>query len=198
MKKVENRELYLWKSILLLIPIFFLIISFRQSNELKVWDKNSPLTWDDFQGVEIPKDPESKSNTFIGENFRYKRITGDSNSYVFEFQVRSVMVKSKSRVDPAYKTATLLAHEQLHFDISEYFARQLLLAFQKATYTSDFKDEIKNIRHKLSIQRDAMELQYDEQTKHSLNLKMQSKWNVYVDYLISDNPNLEVALNKRP
>ncbi|WP_158800633.1 hypothetical protein [Pedobacter sp. L105] len=200
MANLVGKRSILWKYILALCSIVILSTSFKQSDDQKIWDTNSPLTWDDFKGMEKDKkfDSETKSNTFIGEPYKYKRLGSDSNSYVFEFQVRSVMVRSKSWVDPASKTPSLLAHEQLHFDISEYFARQLLLAFRNATYSHNFINEIKDIRHKLSVQRTTMENLYDEQTVHSQNAHMQSKWNVYVQSLLQTNESLENALKKLP
>lgn len=190
----------IWKCLLISLPVFMLITSFKQNNDQKFWDKTSPLTWDDFKKVNKPDnyDAKSSSNTFLGELYRYKRLASDSNTYVFAFKVQSVMIHSMSYVDPQYKNAALLAHEQLHFDISEYFARQLLLAFQKGVYTKNFRNEIKDIKQKNTVQRNAMENLYDEQTDHSRNIRMQSKWNVYVQSLLQNNESLENALKKLP
>jgi hypothetical protein len=186
--------------IVLLISISILLLSFMQNSNEKIWDANSPLTWDDFQGIERSKEFDTKivSNTFCGEVFRYKRLGNDSNSYVFKFEVRSVMVKNKSWVDPKYRTAELLQHEQLHFNISEYFSRQLLLALQNGKYTPNFRNEIRERRHKLSVQRETMQHLYDEQTRRSLNKKMQSKWNGYVANLLKSNDDLDKALKNLP
>jgi hypothetical protein len=130
-----------WKGILTFFPILIFLTSFRQDADQKNWDIQSPLTWEDYKRVDRPDDYEQQngSNTFIGEIYRYKRLESDSNSYIFDFQVKSVMIRSKSYVDPKSKTSALLTHEQLHFDISEYFARQLLQAFKEGKYTMNYK-----------------------------------------------------------
>jgi hypothetical protein len=109
-----------------------------------------------------------------------------------------VMVRSMSYVDPEYKTPALLEHEQLHFDISEYFARQLLIEFQRAIYTKNFLAEIKAIKQRSVTTRNTVENLYDEQSNHGLNPKMQSKWRQYVEYLLSENESLSVTLQKLP
>ena len=192
---------YFLKYGLPLMIVFLFSTAFKkQDSDQKLWDKNSPLSWEDFKKVDRPDyyGEGQGANTFVGELYRYRRLGKDSSSNVFEFQVQSVMVRSMSHVEPGYKTASLLEHEQLHFDLSEYFARQLLIAFKRGTYTKNFRSEIKDIRHTFSVQRDAMEKLYDKQTDHSRNNRMQLKWNSYVQLLLKDNVSIETALKNLP
>lgn len=186
--------------LLAIIFVFIITSAFQQDSVQKVWDINSPLQWSDYQAPEKPdyKDPRVRSNTLTGELFTYKRLGKDSDSYSFKFATRSVMIRSKSWVDPAYKTPELLQHEQLHFNLSAYFARQLLTALTNHTYSKDYKEEMKAIRHEISVQRTAMNNLYDDQTTHSLNKKMQARWQVFVTHLLNDNINLEEAIKNEP
>jgi len=189
-----------WKPNLMILFILLLFTSFTQSGDQKTWDADSPLTWQDYKAVEKDKSFNSNthSNTLVGEIHRYRRLKSDSNSYQFDFQVKSVMIRSKSWVDPAYKTSALLAHEQLHFDISAYFAKKLLIALQNGTYSKDFLNEMQDIRHRLSIQRNTMENLYDERTVHSNDKLMQAKWSTYVHSILTSNESLEKDLERQP
>jgi hypothetical protein len=200
MKKNSNKTPVILVNQIILILVVLIFLSFKQIDNEKHWDAKSPLTWDDYRRKDKPASlgQDGRSNTFLGERYRYRRLGKDSNDYRFEFQVSSVMVRSMSYVDPDYKTPALLEHEQLHFDISEYFARQLLLDFQRAIYTKNFLAEIKAIKQRSVTQRNIVENLYDEQSNHGLNLKMQSKWRHYVEYLLSENDSLRVTLQKLP
>lgn len=199
---MAKKEIYtgIWKRTLLLISFSIIILSFTQNTIHKPWDANSPLTWDDYQGSEKNPDFNDRivSHTLCGEQWYPRRLKTDSNTYKFAFFVKCVMAKKQSWVHPDYKTPELLKHEQLHFDIAEYFARQLLLALQNGTYSSNYREEMNAIRHKITVQRTAMQDLYDEQTKHSTNIKMQAKWNSYVAMLLSTNVSLNNALQELP
>jgi len=187
----------IWRNLLLLISVTVLLLSLNQFDNEKDWNINSPLTWDDYQKPEKGSNNErSVSHTFCGERWVYKR--SDSVSYNFKFKVKCVMVKNLSWVHPDYKTPELLHHEQLHFDLSEYFARQLLVAFQSAKYTSNFREEMKEVRHKVTLQRNDMQERYDNQTNHSKNKDMQAKWELYVKHLLNTNESIDSALTQLP
>jgi len=189
-----------WKNICLSVPIFLLMVSFQQDTE-KTWQKDAPLTWTDFQASEKPSkfDAKTVSNTRCRERFAYRLVdTSKIDSYVIEFKVKSVMDRSGSWVDPAYKTQALLEHEQLHFDITEYFARQMLKEFQKGSYTRKFRNEIDDIKKRIIANRNTVQMLYDQQTNHSLNGNVQSKWNKYVKVLLENNPALDSTMTHLP
>jgi len=197
MAKNKSIKIFDWRNLFFLISVPVLLLSFNQSKNEKDWDVNSPLTWDDYLKPEKgTEDERSVSHTFCGERWVYKRL--DSNSFNFKFKVKCVMVKKLSWVHPDYKTPALLHHEQLHFDLSEYFARKLLFALESAKYTSNFREEMKEVRHKVTLLRNDMQDKYDNQTNHSKNKNMQAKWDLYVKYLLDTNENIDSALMKLP
>ena len=116
----------------------------------------------------------------------------------FTFATASYMDKSKSWVREGKQTPALLSHEQLHFDISEFFARKLLQALNNYSYTSDYKSEIDQVHQQMADARKAMEEKYDAQTNHSLNKIKQAEWELYVSQLLSKKYTYEEALAKEP
>ena len=187
------------KSILLLLLISSASTLYGQE-DLKFWDKNSPVEWSDYKAKERPKnlDPKGVASTRCGEIYRYKRIGEDSSINVFKFEVKAVMYRNGSWANPIGRTPYLLKHERLHFDISEFFARQLLSAFNSSTYSKNFQVEIKEMRQKLRVQENAMQNLYDQQAQHGLRENMQYAWEFYIGDLLAGNYTLEQALKKQP
>lgn len=190
----------LWQCIMALFIIILLPTAFVQDANEKLWDASSPLTWNDYKRPDKDKilNVQSSAVTSNAIPFRYRRLGIDSNTYVFEFEVKNVMYRNASWVNPEYKNSAMLAHEQLHFDISEYFARQLLRTFQSATYSHDFKNEVQDIKNRNVGQVNTMQKLYDEQTIHSQRVSIQLKWNIYVQSLLQSNESIENALKRLP
>jgi hypothetical protein len=179
---------------------FLLIIVFKtataQGDQKILWSEDRPLTWNDFQG-NIDESSKFAANTYYGEDYDYKwqQLNGH---YTITFNVKCYVVKDKSWTKTDKQTSYLLKHEQIHFDISEFFARQLAIAFSKYSFTSNFKAEMIQIHQSILDQRVAMELLYDEQTDHSLNKLLQAKWELYIANLLANNYQLSDALSMAP
>ena len=83
------------------------------------------------------------------------------------------------------RSAYSLRHEQLHFDISEYFARKLLVELNKHQYTDRYRDEMKQISVEMDKQREGMQLAYDQRTHHSLDRDQQAEWDKFITGLLA-------------
>lgn len=160
------------------------------------WKADRPLAWADFTGP-IDETSTFAASTHSGIDYRW-RMNSQAGKMTFSFTVTSYMDKSKSWTKPDKQNDALLKHEQLHFDISEYFARELLKAFNSYTYTSNYRTEINDIFQSLSKARHDMEALYDEESQHSRNKLKQAEWELYVANLLSNNTALEDALKIEP
>jgi predicted secreted Zn-dependent protease len=74
----------------------------------------------------------------------------------------------------------LLAHEQLHFDITELYARKLRKALQTYEPDEKMKKELDAIYSKVEKQRRQMQTQFDKETNHSINKEAEFKWRVFI------------------
>ncbi|WP_409416551.1 hypothetical protein [Flavobacterium sp. PS2] len=95
----------------------------EQDNNILFWSSNKKLTWNDFQG-----DPDTinlmiKAQTFAG----LKIENGYWQEGIPKINVICYFSKSKSWVK--VKSDSNLAHEQLHFDIWELYARKIRKSF---------------------------------------------------------------------
>jgi hypothetical protein len=176
-----------------IILIAFLLISksvYGQQDSLKFWTKDQPLQWADFIAP-VNESSRFYAETYSGTHYSYTSHTNDTGR-VFTFKVYSYLSKGRSWSNIDKQTPELLKHEQLHFDISEYFARQLLIALNKYNYTADYQNEIRSVFQAIEEERSTMETVYDLRTSHSLNKKAQTKWSEFItdilthDYSLSD------------
>ena len=142
------------------------------------WDSDRKLEWKDFQG---PVDPSSRFHALTQSGVKYSyrwQSSGHRTSYTFE--VTAYYDKSISWLKPGKATSALLAHEQLHFDISELYARILKKTFANATFTRRHESEIKQLFAANQIAREEMQVQYDNDTNHMSNTEQQLKWERYI------------------
>ncbi len=179
-----------------------------------VWDKNRPLTWDDFKGpVPSPKPEGIDAESVTGVNSKYKITSkcepiGKSGKVKCTATAEDIKATAEfdpntSWVDPDKKTDKLLKHEQGHFDISEYFARKKQKEMEKAAKNGvtkegpsdkaadlmkEAEDELDHTLMKIcddiNAEEDKMQKQYDSETDHGKNDKEQEKWNKKIENLL--------------
>lgn len=145
------------------------------------------LTWDDFQGP-APAGREVAAQTVSGINVRWETHPpvdlGGTWKVTLEVQCRAVMHRKASGVKPGRQTDALLRHEQHHFDITEYWAREMAQALkaiegtgatpQRAANAASARAEAKaaEINKKL----EQMQAKYDRETDHGRDAHEQAEW----------------------
>ena len=177
------------KFLVTFLALFCSALCYSQDNNHKHWSKDSLLTWSDFKGQMLPSD-NLDAFTYTNFNYTYTMETIDGKSKPV-FTVDNSFRYDKSWSKPDKQTAALLQHEQGHFDISEYFGRQLLTAFNTYQYTDNIKDERKAIFQKMKTEMAKMHELYDIKTKHSADAKMQAKWNAFIALILAQNVPLD-------
>ena len=182
---------------IILLIILSSSIAYSQDTLNKRWDINNQLVWSDFKG-----EPDSVSSfaaqCSCGPDYSIKRSYNVFNGKPkFEFVVFSKMNKYKSWVKSNAKSIQGLKHEQLHFDICEFFSWQLLMVFKKIKYTNDakFENELRELSEQMSLKEYQLQKRYDDETKHSLDAKMQNKWAVFVKDLLNNKYDINAAMN---
>lgn len=163
--------------LLLIFSIAFAITDTNAQSEYP--DKtieNGKLRWEDFSG---PVDPNSKYSAATRWliNYKYKILSFRGDTVNIDLQVFTFL-RGNSWVIPDKKSNELLEHEQGHFNNAlihalkfkkEIMATILLKSNHYEKVSSIFKSIIKDANQ--------MDLQYDEETNHSLNRSEQKKWN---------------------
>jgi hypothetical protein len=148
-------------------------LAFSQSNKCAdciPWNENRKLEWSDFKG----KPKKASPNEALTDSGMSIELKCDGTSA--EAVIKCFFSPSKSwtkSTDSDY----LLAHEQLHFDITELFVRKLRQKLDK--HKGDCEALSKNIdAYYNSNYREFVAYQdrYDSESKHSLNKEKQAYW----------------------
>ena len=137
------------------------------------------LDWYDFQGP-IPISSEFDALTNSAISLAYE---GESTSLTFTIETIFDLFGSWKK--PGVSDY-VLAHEQVHFDITEYHSRLLrkkLKAHKFKTFAS-IEGDIRKLFDEAYAKAKKMQVKYDAQTRHSLNKKNQAKWNAKVKKLL--------------
>ena len=164
------RPVFIFLQSLLLTAAFTTSAQERAADiELLVWNEFYKLQWEDFQG-----EPDKTS-------------LGDAGAAV-QISAKPFLVKNKVHYDiRAYfnrrkswfrdTSPSLLAHEQLHFDIAELYARKIRkrvrqLQDQGLRDIKVYNSEIQ----KLLRESNSLDEQYDLETLHGALSKKQAAW----------------------
>ncbi|SHN32261.1 hypothetical protein [Chitinophaga sp. CF418] len=138
------------------------------------WSPDRKLTWDDFKGTPAPNsDTNVAARTSCRFGIRIDTMYASGNRVV----VTNEFICRQSSVRPERKTAALLAHEQLHFDLCEVYARLLRKQLANTQLTPANINRVSTDIF-LETYRIYKETQwkYDEETQHGLKPEPQARW----------------------
>jgi len=142
----------------------------KAANTSLDWSSNRRLTWDDFQKDADVNDPlHALASTNIAV-----QATCKNNQMVFDvkcqFSINESWSKNKSSEE-------LLHHEQLHFDLTEVYARLLRqkLSQQKSLCSGD-KTKFKAVVNKVFADWQKAQQRYDNESRHGLDDVKQEFW----------------------
>ncbi len=162
----------------LLIFVLSLPLVAQVSDKIS-WDDMRLLKWEDFKGS-LKKHLSYKANTNSGISFSW--TSTESNSGItLDYEIGSNFYPNRSWVKEIKEVDYLLAHEQLHFDITELHARKLRKALSNYEPGLKMKKELNDIYSEIEQQRRQMQNQFDKETNHSINKEAEYKWRQFVE-----------------
>lgn len=139
------------------------------------WNEFYQLSWDNFNGKPTG---ESIGDAGTAVKIQAKPYIVDNKIY---YNVYALFDRQKSWVMET--SPALLAHEQLHFDIAELYARKVRkkVAELSANNEKDLKMYNKTI-NKILKESNRADRQYDMETLHGGLTKQQEKWRAKVEF----------------
>jgi hypothetical protein len=159
---------------LFLFLFFSLQLLIAQSKEL-LWNIDSKLTWADFN-AEPDVDHPYAAITYSGMSYSFSAEV-INNQVKVNCIVNCFFIPNKSWVKSEYKSdVELLKHEQLHFDITELYARKFREQLSKMSFTENVKVEISDLYEKITKEKIELQNEYDIETDHSVNVLKQKNW----------------------
>ena len=155
----------------LLVMCWALFASVDSDADIIYWDGIEKLSWDDFEATPRMDKKETFALTSSGI-IDYKGCEDGIISYKF----RAYFEKDESWVKQEAYTDYHLAHEQLHFDITELYARKLRKLLSELEFKcgqeKDFERFVAaTLENWYNEQRN-----YDIMTRHSMNKVQQQEW----------------------
>ena len=170
------------------LPVFISLITNAGQNVTETskihWDEGRKLSWQDFKGN--PREGSkfsAESSLQISYGLKISEQSGVTN---FSFTVDCYFERQDSWVKPEKKTDALLNHEQLHFDIAEYFSRKLRREFQQNSFTiQNYKSKSTAIFDKNFAEYKSQQRAYDEETHHGSKPEEQAQWDERVRGLLA-------------
>ncbi|MFK7809479.1 MAG: hypothetical protein AB8F74_16870 [Saprospiraceae bacterium] len=158
-------------ALLFLVSSFLLFTSGKDTPDTIYWSENERLEWEDFEG-EPRHDYKGISALTSSGIVHYK---GCKNGRI-NYKVRAYFEKEESWVKEEARTTHHLRHEQIHFDITELYARKL----RKILSDRDFKCE-EEAAFEECVNNFVENWHYDQQSfdlhsRHSLDKAAQREW----------------------
>ncbi len=152
------------------------------------YQEHPKLSWQDFKGTPSGSSPH-RASINSGLSYTYhgmdQSTIGRPHYKVYAyFYPQLSWRRDLNETDPA-----LLAHEQLHWDITEVYARKLRVAYHRYRPRKDPKSEMDYIFQVFEKKRKAVQDKYDLETRHGRDKEAQLKWWVAINeelFLLSE------------
>ncbi len=139
------------------------------------WDELNSLSWEHFKPVVERSNNDAAMSSIAIES---RSVIDKTGAFI---RVRAVFDPQKSWVKNDCKTAYILNHEQMHYNIVEIFARKLRKAIATSTFKqATFKDDYNRLFDRLADEHEAYQERYDEETNHSIYKEDQEAWNTKI------------------
>src|SRR5688500_10574962 len=133
------------------------------------WNEFYKLQWEDFQG-----EPDERS---LGDAATAVKIKAKPFLVKDRIQYDVVAVFNRKKSWARDQSASLLAHEQLHFDIAELYARKIRKKISELNGRGVNDIKIYNAAiHELLQESNEADQQYDLETLHGAMTRKQAVW----------------------
>lgn len=145
------------------------------------WNDSYKLTWQDFKAKPNSND-SAVAITASGITFGFSVRQIDKNDVVsFSSEVHAHFYPEQSWYKIEQADKHILGHEQLHFDITELYARKFRYRISQVKLSNSVRRQLKKIHNEINTELSQMQDKYDNETDYSRNIETQSKWKIYVD-----------------
>ena len=145
--------------------------STQRPNEIIYWNSDRKLSLEDFKGEPDFTDPYIIAMTYSGILF-YTECDG----YELKYDVSSYFDKDESWVKLEARTDHHLQHEQLHFDITELYARKLKERLSEETFYCGEEERFNRLVDEFLANWESEQHSYDLETHYSNKHDEQRAW----------------------
>ena len=155
--------------------IFSVLFGLLSNGEvIKVWNNGEKLQWTDFKN-KFNKRTTSGAASNVDFDYSPSLLNEDSIRIIIEAKFNTF----ESWYNPNDTSNYGLAHEQLHFDIAEIFARKFRKEVSVLNDSLSYMELLETIRSTFKMlyaQYNSYQDEYDLKTNHSINTTEQVDW----------------------
>lgn len=156
------------------------LLSLQKDEPVLSWNASYKLSWSDFKAK-----PDTKVNaaavTASGITFGFSITKTDQNQVIgFTSDVHAHFYPEQSWYKKERADVYILGHEQLHFDITELYARKFRQRLSTVKISNTTRKELQAIHNTINKELSEMQESYDDQSNNSINFESQAKWQDYV------------------
>lgn len=166
-----------------MIRLFLIIcclLSFHKDEPIISWNESYRLSWADFKAKPIVSS-SAVALTASGLTFGLSISQTDSKQVVgFTTEIYAHFYPEQSWYKIEAADNHILGHEQLHFDITELFARKFRQRTSQIRISNNVRTELKEIHNTINNELSKMQNNYDMETDHSRNREAQVSWKLFV------------------
>ena len=162
------------KNILVLLIFSQAISLFAQEEEPMAWSAERRLSWSDFKD-ESPDSSPVAALTASGISYSFSSMES-KGEMMADFTVTAYFYPTRSWVQDHLASAHILAHEQLHFDITELFARKFRARLAETRFSDNIKVEVRSMFKKVNRELSEYQDRYDLETNSSRLFDRQREW----------------------
>ena len=163
------------RSLIIFLFLTVATLAVAQDLESVKWRPDLRLQWSDFR-AKVPPYVMPAATTASGISYRYS-ANMLHHEVDLDFEVNAFFYPTESWYKPEVCNDLILSHEQLHFDISELFARKMLLKLSRTSFSKDVKKEVRQIYKEILKELADFQERYDFETDFSRNREKQLEWN---------------------
>ena len=167
------------------VKVNFVIARTTEEPECIVYSAQRPLRVSDFQGPTMDNYHDDgniteMAATYSGNKYAY-RIAIEKGQTVVNYTITSNFNKSKSWFKKSEHNDRVLAHEQLHFDITALVTCQWIDKMRNITFTKDnYEAILDKLAGEISDDTNDMQGRYDSETNHGIIEEQQLAWELKI------------------
>lgn len=146
------------------------------------WSAKSPLSVSDFKGKPDTSVPYlAVTYSRIGQKMALK-------NGILSIEVTHVFDPDRLWMKKEHAVSALLEHEQLHFTLSEVYARRIQQQLRNLIPTQKLQETIRSIVQKELNSMNARQDAYDRETNHGTKRSEQEQWKRTIEDMIRQTP----------
>lgn len=161
-----------------LIPLF-LCLNAPDNEVTLMWRDDLKLTWNDFKG-EKNRETDAVAITASGITFSYSVRKSNIRIVDFKANIEAHFYPNRSWVNKQLADNYILAHEQLHFDITELHVRKFRRQVSAVKVSQNLGSVLDKLHLDINRELATMQNQYDIESNNSINKEAQAKWIIFV------------------